>query len=168
MKNLKIFPAVNMVIRFATIMAILFSIVIATTGASVCYILLTFIISIVIVGIFAYSFRIIIKDGVLYIYQYFIKVSTIRIADIQEVYYTPFADNGQGCALVVVTNGKYSIFPVRLYGSKKVDFIVKYLNKGTPSIKKAPQKKDLHKINVFKFGLLIVVILVASKVIRML
>lgn len=166
MKHIVIYPDFKIVIRFAVIMAFLLAFAMATVCPLLNYIITTFFLSFFFVVLFSYSFHITISDVSVKIYQFFIPFSNILIADIKDVYYTAWANNGQGAALVISLKGnKEKIFPVRLYGKDKIDNIVSILTKNLEKKNSSKRSKTTNRKNFFKYLIVIGSIIILSKII---
>ena len=166
MKHIVIYPNFKVVIRFAVIMAFLLAFAMATVCPLLNYIIITFFVSFFFVVLFSYSFHITISDVSVKIYQFFIPFSNILIADIKDVYYTPWANNGQGAALVISLKGnKEKIFPVRLYGKDKTDNIILILTKRLEKKNSSKMLTTTNRKNFFKYLIVIGSIIIISKII---
>ena len=125
MQSKTIYPSFKMMLRFSLIMSLLFSIAAVIGKYSLVFVAAIFIISLCLFFVFSCSFRIIISEKDIKVFQCFIRIAKINTSDIANVCFRKFADNGQGCALVITTcDGKEKTFPVRLYGREKVEIIV--------------------------------------------
>ena len=128
MPKLAIYPDKKTVMQFATIISILMTCAMATVVPLFCYLISIFVIVFVFVVILSYSFKIVLTDFHLRIYQFFIPIATIKLNNIQNVAYMRCAKNGQGAALVItVEKNKERIFPVRLFGRQQVDNLISIL-----------------------------------------
>ena len=158
-----------MMLRFSLIMSLLFSIAAIIGKFHLVFVVVTFIISLCIFFAFSCSFRIVISENNIKVFQCFIRIAKININEIVSVVFQKFADNGQGCALVITTrDGNERIFPVRLYGSENVKIIVNEISRHIKNQNIVKQQK-LHKLktlNFVKFFINIMIIILILKVVE--
>ncbi len=155
-----------MAVRFAVIMAVLFSVA-AALASKFC---ITFVIAALAISFFAvlgfaYSFKIKLSDSELTIYQYFMRIAKIRRSEICNIYFAVWAKNGQGSALVIETKNKTFTFPVRLYGKENVDNLITEIKSKIiiqPTLQKS--RKNESFVNPTKFLLVIATIIILIRI----
>lgn len=165
-----IYPSYKIVLRFSTIMAILFSTIAIISRYSPSGIALIFILSFFVIFILSYSFKIKIKGEYLQIFQYFICIDSININDIYAMDCISNTTGLHPSLLSITTKFGNKTYPIKLYDPEKINSMISSLNIGEKNknhkIKKKQEK--LRYINIIKFAFYIFVILTISKVISIL
>lgn len=158
-----IYPSFKTALRFACIMAVLFSAIpfyyASRTERLLPFAITSFFATFAAVLGLAYSYRIALSDKRLKIYQIFVKVADFALDDIYDIYFTQIAENGQGCALVVCTNsGGRRTFPVRLFEKDEIATLIADISAASADSSSKPAlKKPLLK-NFRKLALAVVLL----------
>ena len=123
-----IYPSFKIVLRFSTIMALLFSVTAFISRYTLFGLVLVFISSFLIVFFLPYLFKIRIKGEYIQIFQYFIYLDSININDIYAISCTSHVRGLKGSVLNIATKFGSKTYPIRLYDQKRINSLVSSLN----------------------------------------
>ena len=116
-----IYPSFKIVLRFSTIMALLFSLVAIISKYSLLGGFFIFVLSFFAVFLFSYSFKIKIGNDHIQIFQYFICLDSIDLNDIYDIDCISCARAWQARVLTISTKSGTKTYPIKLYDAEKIN-----------------------------------------------